>query len=145
MTLVTSNYPSFSSLFDELFNTEVSDWRRHNYSTSNTTLPKVNIMEDEDGFNVEMAAPGMRKGDFNIKLDNNVLSISSEKKDENEEDDAKYSRREFSYQAFHRSFTLPETADGEKVAAKYENGILKVLIPKKEEAKPKPPKQITIS
>ena len=79
MTLVSTNHPSFSSLFDEFFNTEMSDWKRNNYSTSNTTLPKVNIMEDEDGFGVEMAAPGMQKSDFNIKLDDNVLSISSER------------------------------------------------------------------
>jgi HSP20 family protein len=146
MTLVrTSNYPSFSSLFDEFFNTELGDWKRQNYSSTQTTLPKVNIKEDNDGFAVEMAAPGMNKGDFNIQLDNHVLTISSEKQEESKNGDEKYSRREFSYQSFQRSFTLPESADGEKISASYENGILHIGIPKKEEAKPKPAKTISIS
>lgn len=146
MTLVrTSDYPSFSSLFDDFFNTEFGDWKRQNFSSTQTTLPKVNIKEDNDGFAVEMAAPGMAKDDFNIKLDNNLLTISSEKKEENKNENEKYSRREFSYQSFQRSFTLPDTADEEKISASYENGILRVGIPKKEEAKPKPAKTISIS
>lgn len=149
MALVSTNrdlFPSFSSsLFDDVFNTGLSDWRRQNFSSSNTTLPKVNISEDENGFVVEMAAPGMQKNDFHIELDNNLLSISSERKEEPKEQQQKYTRKEFSYQAFQRAFTLPETADGEKVSATYENGILAVAIPKKEEAKPKPPKSIKIA
>ncbi|MEM6738070.1 MAG: Hsp20/alpha crystallin family protein [Bacteroidota bacterium] len=146
MTLVrTSNYPSFSSLFDDFFNTEVGDWKRQNFSSTQTTLPKVNIKEDHDAFVVEMAAPGMSKGDFNIELDNNLLTISSEKQEETKNEDEKYSRKEFSYQSFQRSFTLPESADGEKISASYENGILHVGIPKKEEAKPKPAKTISIT
>ena len=145
MTLVTTNYPSFSSLFDEFFNTEMSDWKRHNYSDSDTTLPKVNVKEDDHGFEVEMAAPGMKKSDFNIKLEDNVLSISSEKTDDKEDDKVNYSRKEFSYQSFFRSFNLPDIADSNKVKASYENGILKISIPKKEEAKPRPPKMISVS
>lgn len=148
MALVRRNpdlFPSASNLFDEFFNTELSDWRRKNYSDSNTTLPKVNIKEDDDGFVVEMAAPGMTKGDFNIELNQNLLTISSERKEEDEKDLEKYSRREFAYKSFCRSFTLPDSANGEKISAKYENGILVLTIPKKEEAKPKPPRSIKIS
>jgi len=148
MTLIRTNqdlFPSFSSLFDEFFNSGLADWRRHNYSASNTSLPKVNIKEDENGFVVEMAAPGMDKDDFNIKLDNNLLTVSSEKEEGQLGKDETYTRKEFSYQAFHRSFTLPNSVNGEKIGASYKNGILSIFIPKKEEAKPKPPKSISVA
>lgn len=148
MTLVTTNrnmFPSFSNLFDDFLNAEVGDWRRNNYSASNTTLPKVNIMEDDERFLVEMAAPGMEKGDFKVDLEHNLLTISSEKKEEAKNETARFTQREFAYQAFQRSFTLPDSANGEKISARYENGILRVSIPKKEEARPKPPKTIKIS
>ena len=136
----------FPSLFDRFFEGDLFDWSNQNYSTTNTTLPSVNIKEDTDGFEVEMAAPGFSKNDFTIELNNDVLTISSEKKIENEtKDNQRFTKREFSYQSFSRSFTLPNTADNEKIGAKYENGILRVSIPKKEEAKPKPPKQIAIA
>ena len=148
MTLVTTNrnaYPSYSNLFDDFFNTELGDWKRNNYSATNTTLPKVNIKEDDDKFVVEMAVPGIQKKDFHLELDQNFLTISSIKNKDGQTDDAKYSRREFAYHSFQRSFNLPDTADGEKINASYKNGILNVSIPKKEEAKPKPPKTIGIS
>lgn len=148
MTLVATNrnaFPSFSNLFDDYFNTELGDWRRNNFSASNTTLPKVNIKEDGDKYVVEMAAPGMKKGDFKLNLDQNVLTISAEIKEDQKEQEAKYTKREFAYQAFQRSFTLPESANGDKISASYNNGILEVAIPKKEEAKPKPPRQISIA
>jgi len=93
-----------------------------------------------------MAAPGMNKEDFKVELDGNVLTISSEKQNENEvKDGERYSRREFSYQSFQRSFQLPkEVVDADKIEAKYENGVLKLVVPKKEEAKPRPPKTIQI-
>ena len=148
MTLVTSNknsVPSFSHLFDDFFNTELNDWRRNNYSASNTTLPKVNIMEDDDKFMVEMASPGMQKKDFNLNLDQNVLTISAVKETDKKDDNIKYTKREFAYQSFQRSFTLPDIVNGEEISASYKNGILNITIPKKEEAKPKPPKTINIS
>lgn len=144
MTLVRTSIPSFSSLFDDFFNTELGDWKRQNYSSTDTTLPKVNIKENDDAFMVEMAAPGMKKGDFSIQLDNNVLTISSEKKEDNKDEKSRYSRREFAYRSFQRAFTLPESADGQKIGAAYEDGILTITIPKKEEAKPQPPKTISI-
>lgn len=132
-------------LFDRFFENDLFDWSNRNYSNTNTTLPAVNIKEDKDGFEVEMSAPGFEKGDFKIELNNSLLTISSEKKLENETKvGQQFTRREFSYQSFSRSFTLPETAEGEKIVAKYDNGILSVVIPKKEEAKPKPVKQIEI-
>ncbi|MFO7938167.1 MAG: Hsp20/alpha crystallin family protein [Bacteroidales bacterium] len=134
------------SMFDHFFDNELMNWSNRNYSTTNTTLPSVNIKEDEEAFHVEMAAPGLEKKDFNIELNNNVLTISSEKEREHEEKDGEqFSRREFSYQSFNRSFTLPEIVESDKIKARYDNGILKVDIPKKEEAKPRPPKKISIS
>jgi HSP20 family protein len=136
----------FPTFFDRFFENDLFDWNNRNYSTTDTTLPSVNIKESVDDFEVELAAPGFAKKDFNIELNHDLLTISSEKKIENEtKEGQQFARREFSYQSFSRSFTLPNTADGEKINAKYENGILRITIPKKEEAKPKPPKQISIS
>jgi len=133
-------------LFDHFFDNDLFDWSNRNYSTNNTTLPAVNIKEGKDGFEVEMAAPGLEKKDFKIELNGDMLTISSEKKVEKEtKEEEHFSKREFSYQSFSRTFTLPNTVDEEKIKAKYQNGILKVFIPKKEEAKPKPAKKIAIS
>lgn len=134
------------TLFDRFFENDLFDWSNRNYSSTDTTLPSVNIKESTDEFEVELAAPGFVKGDFNIELNHDLLTISSEKKVENEtKEGQQFARREFSYQSFNRSFTLPNSADIEKIKAKYENGILRVIIPKKEEAKPKPSRQIAIS
>lgn len=148
MALVRFNQNRFSPLdniFDDFFNMELGNWKNKNFSSTNTTLPAVNIKEDEDEFTVEMAAPGMVKEDFKINLEHNVLTIASEKNEENQEESGKYSRKEFSYRSFQRAFTLPDSADNEKIEARYENGVLKIGIPKKEEAKPRPPRQISIS
>ena len=92
-----------------------------------------------------MAAPGFNKKDFNIEINNNVLTVKSEKQTENEtKDGEQFTRREFSYQSFSRSFTLPSSVKGDKISAKYDNGILRIIIPKKDEAKPQPVKQIEI-
>ena len=145
MSLVkfSGNYPS---LFDRFFENDWFDWANRNFSDTNTTLPSVNIKESAEDFEVEVAAPGLGKKDFKIELSHDLLTISSEKKiDKETKKGQQFSRREFSYQSFSRSFTLPNTADSEKIEAKYENGILRIVIPKKEEAKPKPPRQISIS
>ena len=143
MTLVRfqNTLPNFLNGF---FDNDI-DWARRNFSPTNTTLPSVNVKENVDGYEVEVAAPGFDKNEFNIELDNDVLTISSEKHVENEtKEDERYTKREFSYQSFSRSFTLPELVEGDKITAKYENGILRINIPKKEEAKPKPVKQIAV-
>jgi HSP20 family protein len=136
----------FPRLLDRFFEGDLFDWSNRNFSDTNTTLPSVNIKESSEAFDVEVAAPGFSKDEFKIELNNDLLTISSEKKVENEINEGEnFTRREFSYQSFNRSFTLPNTVNSDKIGAKYENGILKVSIPKKEEAKPKPAKQIQIS
>ena len=133
------------SMFDRFFEGDLFDWSNRNFSLTNTTLPSVNIKENSDEFKVEVAAPGFEKGDFKLELDHDVMTISSEKQIENEtKEDERYSKREFSYQSFTRSFTLPHSADSERIDATYDNGILFVSIPKKEESKPKPSRMIEI-
>ena len=136
----------FPTLFDRFFENDLFDWSNKNFSSTNTTLPAVNIKEFTDRFEVDLAAPGLDKKDFKIELNNDQLTISSEKRKEKEiNKDEQFTRREFSYQAFSRSFTLPNTVHSDKISAKYENGILKISIPKRDEAKPKPIHQISIS
>ena len=142
LTRFSDQYPS---LFDRLFENNLFDWSNRNYSSSNTTLPSVNIKESAEDFEVEMAAPGFAKEDFNIEMSHDLLTISSEKEINDEtKKGQKFTRREYSYQSFSRSFTLPNTVNSDKIAAKYESGILKVVIPKKEEAKTRLPKSIEI-
>jgi HSP20 family protein len=147
MTLMKRNelFPTWSKFFNEFVDKDIFDYSNRHFSNTNTTLPAVNIKEDDGGYMVEMAVPGMEKADFRINLENNMLCISSEKKSESEKKEDNYSRREFSYQSFSRSFSLPDSADESKIDAKYQNGILIINIPKKEEAKPKPPRFIEIS
>ena len=143
--LVLRNSNQVPSLFDRFFDGDLFDWSTRNFSNTNTTIPSVNIKENADAFVVEVAAPGFEKGDFKIELNLNTLSISSEKKVENETKEGEvFTKREFSYQSFSRSFTLPQIADGDRIEANYQNGILTVLIPKREEAKPKPARMIEI-
>ena len=104
-----------------------------------TSAPAVNIIEETDDFRIEVAAPGLEKTDFVVNLENNVLTISSGKESKSEE---KVMLREFSYTSFKRSFTLPNTVDGDKISATHNGGILYITIPKREEAKVKPPRQI---
>jgi HSP20 family protein len=148
MTLVKASdrmFPTLPSFIDNFLSRDWLDWNESNFSTTNSTLPAVNIRENDESFMIEMAAPGLSKENFKVNLDRNRLVISSELSEEKNVGDEKYSRREFSYQSFQRSFALPEgTVDGDKISAKYNNGILIVSIPKREEIKPKPAKQIDI-
>lgn len=109
------------------------------------SMPSVNIIEGKEDFRIEVAVPGLDKKDFKIDLNNNVLVISSEKEVKNEQNDEKYMRKEFSYSSFQRSFTLPNSVDAEKINAAYKDGVLNVTIPKKEDAKEKPPRTIKIA
>jgi HSP20 family protein len=138
-----SNYqPAFNSFFDDFFTKDV--FGQHGEFPFKGTAPSVNIINNDDAFVIEVAAPGMKKEDFNLELDNNLLSISYEKKEEKEET-GKYTRREFSYESFKRSFTIPENVvNGEAIQAKYEDGILRLNLPKKEEAKVQPKRAIEI-
>lgn len=133
------------SMFDDFFNRELFNWGNNNFSASRTTLPSVNIKELEKSFEVEVAAPGMKKEDFSITLDGNMLTIASSKEDQQEEKDGKYTRREFSYQSFQRSFELSkDVVDDENIQARYENGVLRLTIPKKESALAQSPRLIEI-
>lgn len=124
------------SLFDDFFTRELFNWGNNNFSDSRTTVPSVNIKERDEAFEVEVAAPGMQKEDFKITLDGNLLSISSSKEERDEENNSNFTRREFSYQSFQRSFELAkEVVDDENIEAKYDNGVLRLTIPKKEGAK----------
>lgn len=136
---------TFPTLWDNFFNRDIFGWDS-NFVNQGQSLPAVNIKENSDEFLVEMAAPGMKKEDFKIELDGTALTISSEHKEEKEDKDGEnYSRREFSYESFYRTFHLPkDVVDSEKINAKYEDGILKLQIPKREEAKQKPSRLITV-
>jgi HSP20 family protein len=105
----------------------------------------VNITETADDYLVEMAVPGLQKSDFQIDIEKQVLCISSSLEVSEEQEGENYSRREFGYGSFKRSFTLPETVDDSKIKANYKGGILSIHLPKKEEARKKPARTITVS
>ena len=139
-----SSLPSLSSWVDNLFESGMGTGFLSNFNTG-MTLPAVNIKENADEFFLEIAVPGMKKSDFNIDVDNKILSISSEREEEHKEKEENYTRREFGYSSFKRTFTLPESIESDKINAKYNDGILKVHLPKREEAKEKPAKRINVS
>jgi len=120
---------NFNSVFDSIFNDTFFSDRMM------TRVPAANISETADHFHVELAAPGLRKEDFKLKLERDVLSISVEQVNQNEEQERSYAKREFSYSSFVRAFTLPESANAEGIEAKYNDGVLCIDIPKREEAK----------
>jgi HSP20 family protein len=109
-----------------------------------TWMPSVNVTERENDYKIDLAVPGMDKKDFNIEVENDVLVITGERKEEKLEEKDKVTKREFHYGSFKRSFTLPETADAEKINANYNNGVLTLSIAKKEEAKQKAKRQISV-
>ena len=142
MTLARLNNnwtPSFPSLLDRFFEGDLMDWSNSNFAGTDSTLPAVNIREDENEFHLEVAAPGMKKDDFKVNYDNGRLTISSEHKSEEEKKEGEnVMRREFSYQSFQRSFSVAENVvDAEKIKASYKNGVLQLSLPKREESKPK--------
>lgn len=146
MTLVKVNNPiakGFDGFFSDLLNEFPTTFGK-TVREDVFGFPPVNIKEVKDAYQLEVAVPGMEKSDFNIKLEQNILTISAEKKEEVKNEDEKHIRKEFSYRAFKRSFTLDEKIEASGIAAKYENGILKVELPKKEELK-QLPKEITVS
>lgn len=136
--LALRNLNSLPSFMEEFFNNDLPAWNRNN-------IPAVNVIEGKEEFKIEVAAPGLAKDDFKIHLDNNVLSISANQEIKNDEEGERYTRREFSYTSFERAFTLPETVHGEKISASHKNGVLTIHIPKKEEAKVKPSREIAIA
>ncbi len=139
MTIVKQNYRNLNNIFDEFFSNVPATWNKE----FNLSVPPVNIHETNDSFHVELAAPGLSKEDFKINLEKGLLTISYEKKAENENKDYKTHRREFRAESFKRTFTVEDKIDADNIKAKYENGVLHLLLPKKEEVKIAP-KEITI-
>ena len=137
--LAKRNTVIFPNLMNDLFR---PDW--FGGIETNTSVPAVNIMENETNFMLELAIPGFKKEDFNIELDNDVLTISSEVKSEEEIKNENYTKKEFSVTSFKRAFTMPDTINEETIVAVYEGGILKVTLPKREEVLPKPKRLIEI-
>jgi len=133
---------AWPNLVEEFFNGDL--FPRFLDAESKQSLPAVNIIESKEDYRIDVAAPGLNKEDFKVNLENNVLTVSSEK-EEKQEEDGKVMRKEFSYYSFSRSFTLPLTVNAEKIRATHKDGILQVIIPKKEEAKEKPSREIKIS
>ncbi|MEJ8844435.1 Hsp20/alpha crystallin family protein [Lacibacter sp. H375] len=142
MTMVKLHSPvqkNLNNFFDEFFN-ELPAFGK---TVNNLFSPAVNIVETPDAYHLELNAPGRNKEDFQISVDKGLLTISYEKKEEAKNEDVKVVRREFSYQSFKRSFTVDEKINAEAIQAKYENGLLKLLLPKKAEQQ-QPVKKITI-
>ncbi len=137
-------FPTVPVFFDDLFSRELYH-KGPQFSHGRSSVPAVNIKETETSFEVEVAAPGMDKKDFRITLENNMLTISSSKEVSEEKKENNYTRREFHYQSFQRSFQLPkDVVDEDRISAHYENGLLHLVIPKKEEAKQKASKTIEV-
>lgn len=139
MTLVKHNYRTFNDLFDEFF-TQLPSAQR-NGGTLN--VPPVNVHETNNAYHLEVVAPGLQKEDFKVSVEKGLLTISYEKKTETENKDYKTHRREFSVRSFKRSFSVDDKINADAIEAKYENGVLKLLLPKKEEVKITP-KEIAI-
>lgn len=133
--LARTNDLMIPSVFDD-FLRPWNDWfDGGSYLTRPTTVPSVNVVESKDDYKLSLAVPGMKKSDFKIDMTGNLLTISSEKEEKKEEKDENYSREEYNYSSFSRSFTLPEEVNKDKIDATYVDGILKLVLPKKEEAK----------
>lgn len=140
MNLIRKQPPFFASLIDDFINT---DWNLK-VPTFSGTLPAVNIKELDSQFEIELAVPGMKKDDFEIEVEDGVLSISSTQEEEQVNEKGKFTRREFSYSSFRRSFTLLDSVNPTKIDASYKEGVLLVLLPKHKEAQPQPKKLIKI-
>ncbi|MEN8225542.1 MAG: Hsp20/alpha crystallin family protein [Bacteroidota bacterium] len=140
MTLVKwTNNPLMNEMMNGMYRRP-----QYNHTSCNYNRPSANIIENEKDFSIELAVPGMNKEDFSIKLEDDVLTISVEQKEMTEGKEKNYTRREFRYDSFSRSFSLPEVVNQEKIKADYKNGVLSVTLPKSEEAKIKG-KEIKIS
>ena len=138
----SSVVPSFSML-DDIFR---NDWLDHSKkSFSEFSLPAVNIKELEGTYKIELAVPGMEKNNFKIEVENDLLTVSSELENKVENKEENYTRKEFHFQSFSRSFNLPKNIDGEGIAASYKDGILSITVPKLEEAKLKSSKVINVA
>ena len=139
MNLIRKQAPFFPSLIDDFIN---QDWNLK--TPSSTTLPAVNIKDLDAQFEIELAVPGMKKSDFEIEVEDGLLSISSSLEEEQVTEKGKFTRREFSYNSFKRTFTIPDSVDPSNIEAQYSDGVLQLRLPKRKEALPQPKKLIKI-
>ena len=139
MNLIRKQAPFFPSLIDDFIN---QDWNLK--TPSSITLPAVNIKDLEAQFEIELAVPGMKKSDFEIEVEDGLLSISSSLEEEQVTEKGKFTRREFSYNSFKRTFTIPDSVDPSNIEAQYSDGMLQLRLPKRKEALPQPKKLIKI-
>lgn len=138
---INERMPAF---FDDFFR-PWNDWFDNGGLLSrNLNVPAVNITEEKDSYLVSLAVPGLKKDDFKIDVDGKMITISSEKEETKEEKDKKFTRREYNYSSFSRSFTLPDEVNQEKIEAKYEEGVLKITLPRKENSKLSTAKHIAV-
>ena len=136
-------FPRVPSVFSDFF----SDFMNDELANKNVfkSVPSVNISENPSAYIVELAVPGMQKNEFKIEVENNTISISGEKKAESKDENSRFTRKEFSYTSFTRTFTMPDHVASDAISAEYVNGILKLTLPKKEEAKAKPVREVVVS
>lgn len=152
MTLALSNHKNGSRLpmlLDEMFKPDwffpaASDFFNRFADRDFLVVPEANVIENKDNYEIELAAPGLDRDDFKIEIDDNVLNISAKKEEEHESEDKSFRRKEFSYNSFRRSFTLPDNLKADKIDAKYEKGVLRLTLPKKTLGSPKAVKQIKV-
>ena len=141
--LSTTRLPRLGLALNDFFE-PWNEWFQDGFMGKELTLPRVNITEDKSRYNMELAAPGLLKKDFKIDVNGNLLTISAQKEENKEEKDESYTRKEYNYSSFSRTFTLPEEAQQDKIEATYDNGVLKLSIPKNEKAALKNHKAIPI-
>lgn len=138
--------PRMNPLFGSFLSDEFFNWPTNGYEKNRGYSPAVNISENENGFTLDVAAPGLQKEDFTIKIEDDLLTISAEVKTESEDKTPNYTRKEFGFKSFKRSFRITEEQiNQDEIKASYENGVLSIQLPKKEEAKPLPARSISIS
>lgn len=125
-----SMFTNFFSDIDRMFDDDMFLMPMHLSRLGNSNLPAANIRETDKEYNIELAVPGMKRDDFNIEVDENMISISSEKEENINEEKENYKRREYNYSSFSRSFRLPEAVKAENIKAQYENGVLHIKVPK---------------
>jgi len=133
VTSLSTWKPRLGLTFNDFFE-PWNEWFQDGFAGRQLTSPKVNITDDKNSYNLELAAPGLQKKDFKIDVNGNVLTISAQKEERKEEKEDKYTRQEYNYSSFSRSFTLPEEVQQDKIDAIYENGVLKLALPKNEKA-----------
>jgi HSP20 family protein len=147
-TLVKTDglFPTMNNVMDDFFSTEMMEWNGRSVSNVGRTLPFVNIKETPKEYTIDLAVPGFKKEDFKIEHTNHILTVCSKHEEEKMEKDVEgtYTRKEFSYNSFYRSFTLPETANNDEIHATYKEGILSVVVVKKPVSSPNTSKAITI-